>query len=323
MVTICTHSGRFHADEALACFLLKQLPRFKDAKIIRTRDPDVIESADIVVDVGAICDPERNRYDHHQRDFHETFTKKHQTKLSSAGLVYKYFGEEIIELFCNGISKEDLKTIYNVLYERFIEGIDGNDNGIKQYGDAIPLYQSNTDLPSRINFLNPEWNEEQDVNFDELFQKAMGLVGQELMCHLNFLLKSWLPARSIVIDALNNRFAVDQSGLIVELTRNCPWKSHLFNLEKELGLQEKELPLYVIYECDGSWRVQAIPLHEQSFTLRKGLPESWRGLRAEELSKVSGIPSCIFCHATGFVGGNKNKVGAFEMAKTSLKLPET
>jgi uncharacterized UPF0160 family protein len=53
-----------------------------------------------------------------------------------------------------------------ILLKRFIEGIDGNDNGIKQYGDAIPLYQSNTDLPSRINFLNPEWNEEQDVNFD-------------------------------------------------------------------------------------------------------------------------------------------------------------
>eukprot|EP00360_Condylostoma_magnum_P001532 CAMPEP_0168314914 /NCGR_PEP_ID=MMETSP0210-20121227/9705_1 /TAXON_ID=40633 /ORGANISM="Condylostoma magnum, Strain COL2" /LENGTH=35 /DNA_ID= /DNA_START= /DNA_END= /DNA_ORIENTATION= len=29
--TIGTHSGAFHADEATACFMLKQLPEYKDA----------------------------------------------------------------------------------------------------------------------------------------------------------------------------------------------------------------------------------------------------------------------------------------------------
>ena len=56
---IVTHSGTFHCDESLACFLLKQTEEFKDAEIIRTRDPSVIETADIVVDVGAIYDPEK------------------------------------------------------------------------------------------------------------------------------------------------------------------------------------------------------------------------------------------------------------------------
>lgn len=32
---IGTHSGGFHCDEALACFMLKQLPDYKDAEIIR------------------------------------------------------------------------------------------------------------------------------------------------------------------------------------------------------------------------------------------------------------------------------------------------
>ena len=32
---IGTHYGTFHCDEALACFMLKQLPEYKDAKIIR------------------------------------------------------------------------------------------------------------------------------------------------------------------------------------------------------------------------------------------------------------------------------------------------
>ena len=32
---IGTHNGNFHCDEVVACFLLKQLPRFKDCQIIR------------------------------------------------------------------------------------------------------------------------------------------------------------------------------------------------------------------------------------------------------------------------------------------------
>jgi len=32
---IGTHDGPFHSDDALACFMLKQLPEYKDAQIIR------------------------------------------------------------------------------------------------------------------------------------------------------------------------------------------------------------------------------------------------------------------------------------------------
>lgn len=41
MKKIGTHSGVFHCDEALACFLLKQLPEYKDAEVVRTRNPEV------------------------------------------------------------------------------------------------------------------------------------------------------------------------------------------------------------------------------------------------------------------------------------------
>ena len=32
MKTIGTHSGNFHCDEALACYMLKLLPEYKDAR---------------------------------------------------------------------------------------------------------------------------------------------------------------------------------------------------------------------------------------------------------------------------------------------------
>ena len=35
MAKIGTHNGTFHCDEALACFLLRKLPEYKDAEIVR------------------------------------------------------------------------------------------------------------------------------------------------------------------------------------------------------------------------------------------------------------------------------------------------
>lgn len=83
------YSGRFHADDVLACFLLRRLPEFQSATIVRSRDPAVLEQCDILVDVGAVYDPAKFRFDHHQRSFAETLGRAYKTKLSSAGLVYR------------------------------------------------------------------------------------------------------------------------------------------------------------------------------------------------------------------------------------------
>ena len=61
MKTIGTHSGTFHCDEVLACGMLKLLPEYKDAEIVRSRDPKVLEPCDIVVDVGGVFDHEKKR----------------------------------------------------------------------------------------------------------------------------------------------------------------------------------------------------------------------------------------------------------------------
>jgi uncharacterized UPF0160 family protein len=104
---IGTHNGTFHCDEALAVFLLRQTSTYRDAGRIffffmtpeflcivfkglkRSRDPAVLNTCDIVVDVGAVYDEPTQRFDHHQRGFTEVFGYGFQTKLSSAGLVYK------------------------------------------------------------------------------------------------------------------------------------------------------------------------------------------------------------------------------------------
>lgn len=49
---IGTHSGTFHCDEALGCWLLRRTAQFHNAEIVRTRDPEVLRDLDIVIDVG-------------------------------------------------------------------------------------------------------------------------------------------------------------------------------------------------------------------------------------------------------------------------------
>lgn len=129
--TIGTHDGTFHADEACAIWMLKQLNLYKNAKVIRTRDTKILDKLDVVVDVGGVYDEFKNRFDHHQKEFKDTFSENHETRLSSAGLIYKRFGRGVIRSFYPEISKTDLEIVYQKVYTNFIEALDGNDNGVK------------------------------------------------------------------------------------------------------------------------------------------------------------------------------------------------
>ncbi len=88
---------------------------------------------DIVVDVGGVYDAEKFRFDHHQRGFEETFSKNHDIKLSSAGLVYKHFGKELIEAVVGAGQPDTVDLLYNKIYDGFVQELDGVDNGVNAY----------------------------------------------------------------------------------------------------------------------------------------------------------------------------------------------
>jgi len=321
--TIGTHDGTFHCDEALAVFLLRQLPEYERADLIRTRNPDLLNGCSVVVDVGAVYDPVAKRFDHHQRGFTESFGHGFTTKLSSAGLIYKHFGEEIISRRIERAKTDpSVQILYKKLYKEFIEGIDGIDNGVPQYPKELkPAYKVRTDLSSRVSWLNPAWNSKTDRDLiDARFVEASNLTGREFCDRLSYYADSWIPARSIVAETLTSRWSADESGKILIFESFVPWKEHLFELEEENDLRGEKLPLYVIYsdESNGSWRIQAIPISTDSFANRKSLPAQWCGLRDKELSDITSIPGCIFVHNSGFIGGNLTKDGALKMARAAL-----
>lgn len=110
--------------------MLSMLPSWSEACVVRTRDTAVLELCDAVVDVGATYDPAVNRFDHHQKGFDLTLDG-YETKLSSAGLVYKHFGREVIgAITANELPAETVDVLYDRVYVNFIQHIDGIDNGI-------------------------------------------------------------------------------------------------------------------------------------------------------------------------------------------------
>jgi len=291
-----------------------------------------LDTVDVAVDVGGVCDPKTHRYDHHQRGFTETLSADHKIKLSSAGLVYKYFGREILAQVLDTQDKNVLEVLYQKMYTNFVEGLDGIDNGVDQYSLASESstasssttpkieqqYKVTTDLSARVGRLNPLWNDTAP-NPDAKFLLAVELTGKEFMESLNFFSKSWLPCRDIVMDAVKNSVTKTGDNQIVVLNQFCPWKSHMFDIEEELNIVGR-IKYCLFADQSKSWRVQCVSATENSFQNRISLPEPWRGKRDNDLSEISGIPGCIFVHATGFIGGTATFEGALQMAKTALKL---
>lgn len=332
MVTIGTHSGSFQADEAMGVWMLRKLPEYASATLVRSRDPKVLEPLTIVIDVGGTYDHTKLRYDHHQRGFFETFdgavgvatgpenaTGKYKTKLSATGLVYKHYGRELLcvlhpELRAN---VDKLEWVYDKLYYDLIEGVDAIDNGIEISDD--PRYKEGSGISSRVARLNARWNDpEGGPTEDERFEKASALCGAEFAEVLDYIVSCELPARVVVEEALLAREAVDGSGEVMVLPLGgCPWKTHLYELERKHGLAT--LVKFVLYtDQAGMWRVQAVTQEGTAFTNRLGLLEAWRGLRDAELTAAAGIDGCKFVHASGFIGGNATKEGALAMALKTI-----
>ncbi|UJR31710.1 hypothetical protein I4U23_019190 [Adineta vaga] len=328
-IKIATHNGHFHCDEIFACFLLKNLPRYANAEIVRTRDPKILAECDTVVDVGGVFDAEQRRFDHHQKTFTDTFhslrpEKPWTIRLSSAGLIYVHYGKEILqellkkESFDENIRNHLADILFDKMYETFVQEIDAIDNGV-DIGENMKIH---TNLSSRVGYFNPAWNDPNPTEREEAgFKQAMELIGKEFLDRFYYYIHEWWPARALLEQAIAQRFDIDPSGSILRLDRSFPWRDHLYDIEQEQKDTLGETIKYVLYpDSNKSWRIQAVPLNNKSFENRLSLPKQWQGLRDDELSTKSDIPGCIFIHASGFIGGNLTYDGALAMARRSLEI---
>ena len=242
---------------------------------------------------------------------------------------------------CNiGEESEECHTLWLAVYKSFMESVDAIDNGINQYNfkelmstehepSPKPRFVNNSGLSARVGGLNTDWNDPDADDAEKMrakqleqFHKAVAMTGAEFIDSVRYHKRAWLPARSVVMGAMKSRFEFHGSGRVLKLESRCPWKEHLNEIEDEMGLTDGEGKsiLYVVYGDDkGQWRIQCVPQSPESFVSRKPLPASWRGVRDEDLSSVAGIEGCVFCHASGFIGGNRTLDGALQMVDKALK----
>jgi uncharacterized UPF0160 family protein len=337
--------------------LLRLLPRYASSPLIRTRDAARLAACAAVVDVGGEYDHAARRYDHHQRGFAATFPGR-ATKLSAAGLVYLNHGRAALAVLDGraiagdgesaGEAGDDADIVlaHEKLYEDLIEAFDANDNGIDAF-DASALTAANLapkfsgggfSLAAAVRRLNSAGlpadaaaeealsPEQRQANEDARFWRASALVGEQFELAARDVLRAWLPARAVVRALFAELPARGPASRILVLPHRAgglPWADHLYTCEAEDPAREKVL--YVLFPESGDaksrWRVRSVGVERGSFRNRKDLPEAWKGLRDEELSRLSGVPGCVFVHASGFIGGNLTLEGAMAMATKAVETP--
>lgn len=338
---VITHSGYFHADEVMGCLLIRYLKDYKNYIIIRSRNFDVIKYGDIVLDVGDIFDHEKLRYDHHQKTFTDSFSDKFNIRLSSAGLIYKFYGKESIKNiikswglsneYLNEKENENIEFIHIRIYETLIKMIDAIDNGYEKYdkkdknGNQIIInYNNESGYCKRVHRLNINYQKLKNFSFDENFILALNLAEEEFIESLSFICFIHMPGYIYVKNAYDNRFSFHKSGQVIYLENESPWKEHLLKIEEEHlerieNKNDYKPILYTISKMPGDrFVIGTVPLKLGSFAYKKGIAKSLRGYSNDTNDMIVNISDIKFIHKSGFTGGTLSLKSAIEVVELSL-----
>ena len=293
---LVTHDGTFHADDLFATAVLSIL--FDgDIKVIRTRDGELIVSADVVYDVGGIYNSEINRFDHHQKE--GAGLRPNGIPYSSVGLVWKKFGE----IICGNAEVADR------IDKKLLQAIDAIDNGVDF---TKPLYEGIICYGPDQAFLNnlPTWKEN-CKNIDSIFKKQVKKVVEFLLREIK-VTKSEVEAIEIIMKAYHG--SSDKRIITIE----NDFSRYLY----QETLSKLPEPIYLVFPSGHStmWKVEAIRKSPFTMENRKLFPESWRGFTNEDpkLKKATGVADVTFCHRGGFLAIALSKEGAIKLAEKAL-----
>lgn len=283
--SIVTHSGCFHADDVCSCALL--MTCFPDSTIIRSRDPSDWEAGDIVLDVGAVYDPDQLRFDHHQRD---PDLPKHPDGIpySSFGMVFDKFGLDFISIVLSSqVDASDMHSatdyVFGVFKHHIVRLVDAADN-------MVNLEVRDSTLHDLVSSYNLTWCESGD-DMDSFLQ-ATNVVQQYLSRRIIGLYGDW--------KSLTKSKDIDRSisGLMI-LDEYFPWKKFVTDND-----------LFVVFPGkDGNWSIQAIPVSRGSLESKKYLPKFW----------LDSYPlGCIFVHKGLFFSVFETKESAISAMQSGL-----
>ncbi len=294
-ITVATHNGSFHADDVFACATLSiwAEKNGKRIKIIRSRDPEIIERVDIVVDVGNIYDPEKNRFDHHQKG--GAGARENNIPYASFGLVWKHYGEKIC-------SKEIAETID----KRLVTPIDAEDNGVN-ISSPSELGICEYTVGDAIHNIRRGLEGEKALRRE--FNKCLYFAEDILKGEINTA-KLNMEGKKYTLEAIEKQ----NRPRILILDKYVQWK--------EAVIDYKNIKFVVTPNRGGlDWNIQTVRDDLSVYgSDRIKFPEEWRGVRDENLTQISGVVGAIFCHKGGFLAGAKTKEAALRLAQKALDM---
>lgn len=295
---LVTHNGGFHSDDIFAFSTLQIYLEKKgeDYELVRTRDEGKINSADFVFDVGGVYDPEKNRFDHHQKG--GAGMRENSIPFAAFGLVWKKFGIDI----CGGVD------IAEEVDRKLAQPIDANDNGLDVYASKIEGVSPIT-FQDIVGLYYPEENAS-DSEYDQAFIN-LALIAKRILQKTILKTKKQFEVNSYMKNLYDE--TEDKRFLIVEKKYG--------RFAVTMGALNLPEVLYVVYPStknDLEWNVVATRKSIESMESKKPFPESWGGQRDEDLEKASGVLGAKFCHNGRFLCVAKNKQSAIELAKLSI-----
>mgnify|MGYP001618450840 CR=1 FL=1 len=288
---IVTHSGNFHTDDIFGVAVL--LFVYPNSEVIRTRDEQIIASADIVIDVGGVYDSAKLRFDHHQ--IGGALNRENTVPYASFGLVWKEYGEKV----------SGSKEIAEMIEKDLVLAVDAIDNGISvsvpvfdgvsEYtiGDFFGSFKTNTDTEEQLYKI-----------FMDSISTAQGILAREIT-----------KARVKIEDkkVVEEIYAQTADKRIIDLTMH----DIRFGSYGSVLLAHPE-PIYVVHPHGEKFAVRALPLDMNTFENKKAFPEAWRSKTGAEFEEASGVKGAYFAHKSGYLIVANSKEVAFELANKSL-----
>jgi len=201
IITIGTHDGTFHTDDVLAIALLKHYyESTHEVVIVRTRDKELLNTCDILVDVGLKYDGVKY-FDHHQDP----------SLKCSASLIWKFIAEKEYSFEFQYVNRFVLDAVSD---------IDTNYDNVEALRGPMDSYYNITALISDMNYL-PSKEFDSAVEIGKLFWKAILYKCQQLIVE-----------RKIILDGIKD----DGNNFTLWLSKGMNIKPHLELLE-QMGIR--------------------------------------------------------------------------------------
>jgi uncharacterized UPF0160 family protein len=307
---IATHSGKFHGDEIWAVATLQLI--FPNSVLVRTRDSERIDNADLVVDVGGVWQPDIGRFDHHQKDF--GLARATGAGYASAGLVWKEYGPRCVSLIAQQYTGQMLpmETAREIAF--------AIDTDLVQYLDLADIGAAKSapggyGLSAIISGFNPSWIDERNAGSSEAaeavrlscFRRALEFATDILVNNVKYRVGAVMAVNQV------RRSELLENGYVLFLPNSAlPWAA----------VVRREMPkvIFVISHniAENRYMVHTVPLAPESFEARKNLPKAWGGLRDEELQALTGVPDAQFCHKGLFIAAARSFEGSLRLVRLAL-----